>query len=143
MIKGLFVKLGKFLKFFKLKYVIPVLLTVAVVAGVIWLIGHLGEGPGTGKSSGDLTKPVTTVSPTVTESAFNGTIVHVTVMGNEYFYDNQRITLTELLDELETIQERLVVEIIDDNASLNAYDGLIEALEDAAYDYTEKYADEQ
>lgn len=65
-------------------------------------------------------------------------VYKVNVVGNEYFYDNERIELSDLLLKLDDVSDEASVEVKDDNASLKAYNALINALEDKHITYTEK-----
>ena len=66
------------------------------------------------------------------------TIVAITVVENDYFYDNKRIALEDFIAVLQGMEENIVVEIKDDNASLRAYQALLDRLEEMELDYIEE-----
>ena len=63
--------------------------------------------------------------------------IAVSVVESSYFYQNKK-TLDDFLAEMKEFDEDVIVEITDDNASLKAYNKLINALEEIAITYTEK-----
>ncbi len=68
----------------------------------------------------------------------NAVIVRVTVFEKEYIYENSSISLVTLMDELVKAEGNIIVEVKDDNATLNAYNKLIEELRNAGIDYKEE-----
>ncbi len=60
----------------------------------------------------------------------------VTVHENEYIYDSETVELDYLMSELSGIKN-VAVEIKDENASKNAYESLIEALNEKHIKFTE------
>ena len=66
-----------------------------------------------------------------------GAVEKITVVENEYFHDNERISLEEFLSEIKGSAEDLIVEITDDNASLDAYENLTDELDKEHFDYKE------
>ena len=132
---------------------------VAVIAGVFYLIMH-GLGKGIGNGAGDNEGDGNTTISTTQESAayeendkiiekdlegeensldnFEGAVIQINVVENEYFYENERITLDEFVNKTKQIDGDFVVEVKDDNASLNAYNDLIDRLEKEAVRYVEK-----
>ena len=132
---------------------------VAVVAGFIYFIMH-GLGKGIGNGAGDNEGDGNTTISTTQESAayeendkiiekdlegeensldnFEGAVIQINVVENEYFYENERITLDEFVNKTKQIDGDFVVEVKDDNASLNAYNDLIDRLEKEAVRYVEK-----
>lgn len=117
---------------------------VTVTAGAVLLLslfglgGGLGTGSGTGEAEPTALVEVqeATTAPVETTQE-QRTAVAVTVVGGEYFYENNRIDLKELLEKLKAVEEPFFVEVTDDNASLKAYDGLLEALKEAGILYVE------
>lgn len=69
---------------------------------------------------------------------FKGAIEEITVSESDYYYKNERISLDDFISALYKIDGELVVEITDDNASLNAYDSLVKRLKEEHIDYVEK-----
>ena len=65
------------------------------------------------------------------------TILSITVVGNDYFYDNERITLEDFIAVLQGMEETVVVEIKDDTASLRAYNALLDRLNEMELNYIE------
>jgi len=121
-----------------------------VVIGLVglWLLFGSGGGEGGGKGdsegAGNSSKP-TTQEEVVDkddkeqgEDAFDGAILKITVMENEYFYENERITVDEFGDIIKDIDGELIVHIKDDNASKNAYDKLLDKLDSMYVDYVEE-----
>ena len=157
--KGAAAVLAKVAKIFTLKRVLFVLAVAAVVAVVCYGIG-LGKGNGIGDGEGDGNDKTGTRQEHVdtqeedesaevvkeqeeddendTEDAFKGAVVSVTVMGNDYVYANERVSLEDLCLKLESINVALVVEVKDDNSSLRAYNGLLDKLDELNIDYVEK-----
>lgn len=66
------------------------------------------------------------------------TILKINVVGNDYFYENERVTLDTFFAKVQETEGMLDVEVKDDNASLNAYNNLIEQLEKKNIYYVEK-----
>ena len=72
------------------------------------------------------------------ENDSEDTIIKVSVVGNEYFYENERVSLDDFISKLEKLEGEVVVEVKDDKASLRAYNNLIEKLEELKISFTEK-----
>ena len=135
-----------------------VLIVVAVFI-VAFMLGYgigLGVGNGMGDDTGDGNTAVESSAEVVeeqeeeeveaeneektTEVGVETTrIIEVTIVGSDYFYENERIIFDDLIAVIAEAEAEgeLVVKIVDDNASLNAYDALINKLEDMYVDYTE------
>ena len=64
--------------------------------------------------------------------------IEVTVNGNEFWYQNNRVSVEELIKLIETKKTDIVVQISDDNASRNAYSNIINSLREAHIPYEEK-----
>lgn len=56
--------------------------------------------------------------------------IEITVFEDNYFYENHQMSYEELLSILEELEEGDIVTIYDDNATLNAYQKIISALEE-------------
>lgn len=67
----------------------------------------------------------------------DNTLVKVNVVENDYFYENEKISLEELLIKLKSIRQDFTVEINDENASKNAYEALINAFKENSIKYVE------
>jgi len=144
------------------KIIVGVVALIIVVAVGAWLIFGNGKGIGTGSGDGkgdgntkvvndqtessneendiieDEEKEITEEENEYAEDLFDGAIIKVNVVGNDYFYDNERKEVDDIVSLVETIDGDVVVEIFDDNASLRAYNGLIERLEEEHISYVEK-----
>ncbi len=116
--------------------------------------GGNGDGSSQGSGAGDTTTSVsaeatagaeitadTTAETVLTvETTAAVEIVSVTVSGSDYLYENKSISLDDLLTSLKSLEAGTVVRITDDNASLNAYNALTDALGEANISYTEPAA---
>lgn len=93
-------------------------LVVVVAAAVIFFACKgfgLGGGNGDGEGS-DIADNSDAVS-VVEELEY----INVTVSGNEYIYDNKKVTLDELVDSIKSLDRNLPVKIADEGSSLKAY----------------------
>ena len=140
---------------------ILIVAALAVVALIIYYGFGLGKGNGMGDSKGDGNskfvsnqqnvvvednktetveeQPTPTLKPEEEATdVFEGAILNITVMGNDYIYDNERITMDELIKVFDEVEGSLVVEVVDDNSSLRAYNKLLDKLEELKIDYVEK-----
>lgn len=134
------------------------ILAIIVVIVVIAVVAMLGIGLGFGKGSGDgrgdgktntsqeainteehnMVEEQTEVEQDDAGNDSEGTIIKVSVVGNEYFYENERVSLDDFISKLEMLEGEVVVEVKDDKASLRAYNNLIEKLEELKISFTEK-----
>ncbi len=79
-----------------------------------------------------------TGSGTATESAAPyERIIAVTVVGNDYFCNNERVTLDALAETILSADSSVRVEITDDQASKRAYEDLTAKLTQLGVPYTE------
>lgn len=132
-----------------MKKLLGILIAIIIVIVIFTLLGNgLGFGKGKGDGSGEGTRDnnTSTVSdatednetkPT-TEDVDKAATIAVTVFENDYIYQNKKTSLNDFIKELKVIDYAFVVEVTDDNASLKAYNNLIEALEEESIEYTEK-----
>ena len=132
-----------------MKKLLGILIAIIIVVVIFALLGNgLGVGFGKGDGSGEGTRDnnTSTVSdatvdnetkPT-TEDVDKAATIAVTVFENDYIYQNKKTSLDDFIKELKGIDYAFVVEVTDDNASLKAYNNLIEALEEESIEYTEK-----
>ena len=132
-----------------MKKLLGILIAIIIVVVIFALLGNgLGFGFGKGDGSGEGTRDnnTSTVSdatvdnetkPT-TEDVNKAATIAVTVFENDYIYQNKKTSLDDFIKELKVIDYAFVVEVTDDNASLKAYNNLIEALEEESIEYTEK-----
>lgn len=96
-------------------------LVVVVAAAVVFFACKgfgLGGGNGDGEGS-DIVDNSDAVS-VVEELEY----INVTVSGNEYIYDNKKVTLDELVDSIKSLDRNLPVKIADEGSSLKAYKAL-------------------
>lgn len=64
--------------------------------------------------------------------------IEVSVVAKDYFFENERISLDDLISTIVNTDGEFVVEVTDDNASLKAYKKLIDALDDLEISYIEE-----
>lgn len=137
---------------------------VGVLGACAYLLTHCGAGFGFGGGNGDgssqgsgagdtttsvsaeatagaeITADTTAETVLTAETTAAVEIVSVTVSGSDYLYENKSISLDDLLTLLKSLEAGTVVRITDDNASLNAYNALTDALGEANISYTEPAA---
>lgn len=153
----------KLLKIFGLKNILIVLLVVTVIALIFFGIGGgFGGGAGSGEGDGNskveafednnsitevieedvIPKAEPTEEPSEEQEdgadIFEGAVLAINVVGNDYFYNNERIALEEFMVIAKEVEGELVVEVKDDNASLKAYNNLLDELDAVNIDYVEK-----
>lgn len=131
---------------------------IAAAAVIPFLFSGIGIGFGSGAGSGNNSiaanadavpdsappaQPVPTpaetavASPTPEIGTAKKATVSVSVVKNEYFYQNRSTSIDALLELLLSFEAGCIVEIVDDNASLKAYNTLIDALNEHDIAYTE------
>jgi len=135
------------------------LLIICAVVIVLFLVGKglgFGNGFGDGEGDGNSTSESQTesteqeevedveeveeesVAEKTTENGDEAVLIlEVTIMGNDYFYENERIALDALMTEIESTEGQYIVKILDDNASLNAYENLVDELDAIYAEYIE------
>ena len=137
-----------------MKKILAIIVVIVVIAVVAMLGIGLGFGKGSGDGSGDgktntsqeainteehnTVEEQTEVEQDGVENDSEYTIIKVSVVGNEYFYENERVSLDDFISKLEKLEGEVVVEVKDDKASLRAYNNLIEKLEELKISFTEK-----
>ncbi len=150
--KFIFGKLGALVKFLLPKTIWGWLALAAVILVACFLFGMFGDGFGTGEGDGnskveaEQNKETSNVPDVVPESqtleetpdVYEGAVFKVSVVETDYFYDNERIGLEALVTKLQAVEGDLMVEVVDDNASLKAYNKLLDKLDELDIDYTEK-----
>ena len=116
--------------------------SAAVVAVILLLLGGLGFGFGGGIGSGNGSGTEGTSQESEKNSGesekFDGIIFEISVVENDYFYKNDRITIDDFVKVLEETKDEYIVEVKDDNASLKAYNDLINKLKELNVSYVEK-----
>lgn len=101
--------------------------------------GGDGKGDGTGNGSGNgnvATEEVT--GNDVSDDEFQGAVYSITVVENDYFYDNNRMELEDIEKLLKENDVKKIVEIKEDKASIKAYNKLVDLLEELKVEYVEK-----
>ncbi len=130
-----------------MKKIIPILLLIVVIIFALMFLGAgLGFGKGSGTGEGDgITRSVNVVQENETDATSeksNNTseiqYVKVTVSEDDYFYDNEKIKLDNLISKLKEKEGDYILEVIDDQATKNAYDDLLDALDSNNLEYVEK-----
>ena len=143
-----------------MKKVLGLIVLLIIIAIVIFILVSLGpgmgfgkgsvqgEGDGTGEGTGDYTASTefngtnnqeTTAPIATTPSQPNSpTIVAISVVEGKYLYQNKTISLDDFLAELSSFEEAFIVEITDDNATLRAYNKLIDLLKENSINFLEK-----
>ena len=109
-----------------------ILLVVAALAVVaVFAFKGFGFGGGNGDSEGsaDNSDAVSVVE----ELEY----INVTVSGNEYIYDNKKVTLDELIDSIKSLDKNLPVKIADEGSSLKAYKALKAKLSENSISFIE------
>lgn len=95
------------------------LVAVVAVAVVLFACKGFGFGGGNGDNQGSDTADNSEVS-VIEELEY----INVTVSGNEYIYDNKKVTLDELIGSIQSLDKKLPVKISDEGSSLKAYKNL-------------------
>lgn len=131
---------------------------IAVVIGAVAAFFILGKGVGFGAGSnkGNIEGSQGTVkpsssqsdtadSPSESQTQESGTekieCLMITVSGNEYLYQNKKVTIDELISILDDSSADVPVNITDDNSSLKAYRKLKNMLDEHKIKYIETSSD--
>lgn len=116
------------------------IVAIAVILFATYIIGKGGWGRGGGEGDNDgegnnveILEEAENPTPILEELEY----VSVSVDGNDYIYQNNKMTLDELITQIMASAEKAPIRIIDANASRNAYTSLIEALRDNHIRYIE------
>ena len=112
-----------------------IILLVAVIAVAVVFFAFKGFGFGGGNGDGEgsgIVDNSNTVS-VVEELEY----INVTVSGNEYIYDNKKVTLDELIDSIKSLDRNLPVKIADEGSSLKAYKALKAKLSENSISFIE------
>ena len=116
---------------------VTILLAVLVVAALL-LLGRGGSLLGI-KSNGNVNSKFRGISElnglsdgkveNVSEKGKSDDLLcKITVSDNDYFYENERISLNDFIDMIVQADDEMIVEIKDDHASKRAYDELLDKL---------------
>ena len=110
-----------------------ILLVVAALAVVaVFAFKGFGFGGGNGDSEGS---GIADNSDAVSVEELE--YINVTVSGNEYIYDNKKVTLDELIDSIKSLDKNLPVKIADEGSSLKAYKALKAKLSENSISFIE------
>ena len=132
-----------------MKKVLRILLVIIIVVIMLLFLKGFGFGLGKGLGEGGKDSKVTKTSEAdktdskESEKDSEETLVKVSVIEDGYVYDSEKIELEELIEKLNQTGGDCKVEVIDDKATKNAYDALIEALESNNIHYMETEKEEQ
>ena len=119
---------------------------------IVAFIFKFGSGFGFGKGNGDIGNTQHEVSKikknqdkdeVKEEQRSSNTESHtlmlkVSVINNEYFYDNNRISLDDFINKVKETETDKIVEVKDDNASLKAYNALLDKLKELKVSFIER-----
>ncbi len=127
-----------------MKKVLGFILFAAIIALAIWALLHFKGFGGFGKDSGKSNKNDTSVSET-TKPAETTTedkkqeSAEITVSGNDYLYNNEKLTLDKLAAEISKLDKDAEITITsDDTAAKNTVDELTDKLEELGYNNFKK-----
>lgn len=112
---------------------IILLVAVVVVAVVFFAFKGFGFGGGNGDGAGSGVADNSNAVSVVEELEY----INVTVSGNEYIYDNKKVTLDELIDSIKSLDKNLPVKIADEGSSLKAYKALKAKLSENSISFIE------
>lgn len=124
-----------------MKKFIIFLLIVAVIGVIVYfaLNGGFGSGEGNGSKSNQEQSEDNNTKSGQDKDANNGAnVLKISVSGNEYVYENERVSLDDFMAEVSKAGETVSVEVKNDNASLNAYNDLLNKLKDANISFSEQ-----
>lgn len=99
---------------------IVTLLVVVAAAVIFFACKGFGLGGGNGDNNGSDTQDNSSNASVVEELEY----INVTVSGNEYIYDNRKVTLDELIESIKSLDRNIPVKITDEGSSLKAYKAL-------------------
>lgn len=129
-----------------MKKILLILVAIVIIIIAVMLGLGLGFGKGSGDGNGEgkanavqeVSKIEEITEKELAEDDDKGTIMKISVVGNEYFYENERILLEDFISKVKEIEGNLIVEVKDDKASLKAYNRLIDQLDELKISITEK-----
>ena len=115
------------------KGAVPVGLIILLVVAALAIVAVFAfKGFGFGGEGSGIADNSNTVS-VVEELEY----INVTVSGNEYIYDNKKVTLDELIDSIKSLDKNLPVKIADEGSSLKAYKALKAKLSENSISFIE------
>ena len=118
------------------------LLFIALIALAIWAFFHFKGFGGFGKDSekgksNDTSVSATTEATTVEDKQLE--IIDITVSGNDYLYNNEKMSLDKLITEISKFDKNAEITInTDDTAAKNTVDELTDKLEELGYNNFKK-----
>ena len=124
-----------------MKKVLGFILILIVIAIIVFLYFFKGFG-GFGKDSGKGKGNDTTVSETTEKSSAEATTVldrkpagaEITVSGHDYIFNNEKISLDDLMTEISKLDKEAEITITsDDTAAKNTVDELTDKLDETGY----------
>jgi hypothetical protein len=120
------------------------LLLVALIALAIWAFLHFkgfggfGKNSEKGKGNDSSISDVTTQEPTTLDNK-QLEIIDITVSGNDYLYNNEKLSLDKLITEISKFDKNVEITInSDDTAAKNTVDDLTDKLEENGYNNFKK-----
>ncbi|MBQ4282812.1 MAG: hypothetical protein IJB96_02665 [Lachnospira sp.] len=117
------------------KFVGTAVLLIVALFVLGFLIGKFGFGfGGQGDGEGESASQTQTSSELSTNSK---NMIAVSVVENDYLFENKKITLDELMTKLKAM-DNICVEITSDNAALKTYNSLTDKLKAEGIEYVEK-----
>lgn len=114
---------------------IIIILAIAAILGIGFGLG-LGPGNGKGSEGTNIVQNNTSNDDSVEvkeekNSENDGIVTYrISVVENEYFYENERISLDDFISTIKEEKSVIRIEIKDDSASKKAYDDLIDSLKE-------------
>lgn len=139
-----------------MKKLLAILACIIIIAIILFMLfGKFGFGKGSGSGEGErgasASQKVDEVDDATdkkdqrdgkTDSEKDTIIViEVSVVKRDYFYENRRVELDDLMEIINAIEGIVVVEVTDDNAALKPYNKLLDSLNELDIQYTEHIAD--
>lgn len=133
-----------------MKKLLGILALIVIIAIVIFFLKSCSfPGPGPGPGPGpdpEPSDPIDVVNPPEPDDTPppedsnepQEIVIKVSVVENDYFYDSERVDLDTLAEKIREFDEKPTVKIIDDNASLKAYNKLLGKLEELEVSYIEE-----
>lgn len=122
--------------------ILVLLFLIAVMLFLFWKFGSgFGFGNGSGIGFGESSKPVM-AEISIDESseivADEMQYADIIVSGSDYIFQNEKMTVEEITAEINSHEDYFTVRIVDDSASIKAYDKLVKALKDNDIKYIEQ-----
>ena len=128
------------------------ILIILIIAALIFALLYFKGFGGFGKDSGENKKDDTSVSETAekkteatteptTEEKSDEKTASITVSGRDYLFDNEKVSLEKLAEEIAKLDKETRISITyDDTAAKNTMDDLTDKLDELGYKNYEKLA---